>query len=140
MDVNALLSFSSIDGRQQTQRRWISRSVALSLWLNLRMAKDAVAAKERQKLAKYARLIAEKRLHIIPVAITTYGAFGPQATQFIDDAADFLLSEVRSDRSVSEATRGTPFGGHPRENGWMSRTMNAVDLQKKNLPDVLVSV
>ena len=64
------------------------------------MAKDAVAAKERQKLAKYACLLAEKKLHFIPVAITTSGALGPQVTQFIDDAADFNSANCAADRGL----------------------------------------
>ena len=44
----------------------VSHPLAPSLGLNLRMAKELAAAKEQQKIAKYARLIAEKQLHFIP--------------------------------------------------------------------------
>ena len=54
-----------------------------------------------QKVAKYGRLIREKRLHFIPVAISTFGALGPQAEQFIDDASDFHSSRCAVDRNLS---------------------------------------
>ena len=53
-------------------------------------------------VAKYARLIAEKQLHFIPVAITTFGALGPQATQFVDEAADFYSAKSAIDRGLCQ--------------------------------------
>ena len=53
-----------------------------------------------QKNAKYARLIKETQLHFIPVAITTFGAFGPQATQFVEDAADFYSAKCALDNGL----------------------------------------
>ena len=41
-----------------------------------------------------------KRLHFITIAITTFGAFGPQATQFIDDAADLYSAKCAADRGL----------------------------------------
>ena len=78
----------------------VSHPLAPSLGLNLRTAKELASAKEKQKTAKYARLIAEKQLHFIPVALTTFGALGPQATQFVDDAADFYSAKCAVDRGL----------------------------------------
>ena len=61
----------------------VTHRLAPFLGLNLRMAKNAASTKETQKNAKYARLIKEMQLHFIPVAITTFGAFGPQATKIV---------------------------------------------------------
>ena len=123
----------------------VTHQLAPSLGLNLRMAKDAVSAKERQKLAKYARLIAEKKLHFIPLAITTFGAFGPQATQFMDDPADFYSAKCAADRGLCrkqlvervqvallhEVGKRLLAGIQADEGevGWMNRSVNAVDLQ-----------
>ena len=75
-----------IDGRQRPADifvdRWttadpaaidvtVSHPLAPSLGLNVRAAKELATTKEKQKIAKYAHLIAEKQLHFIPVAITT---------------------------------------------------------------------
>ena len=104
-----------IDGRQRPADifvdRWttadpaaidvtVSHPLAPSLWLNVRSAKELANTKEKQKIAKYAHLIAEKQLHFIPVAITTLGALGPQATQFVDDAADFYTAKCAVDRGL----------------------------------------
>ena len=53
-------------------------------------------------VAKYARLNAEKQLHFIPVVITTFGALGPQATQFVDEAADFYSAKSAIDRGLCQ--------------------------------------
>ena len=74
-------------------RRHNHHPLAPSLGLSVRQAKEAAAAKEKQKVANYAHLIREKQLNFIPVAITTFGAMGPQATQFEDDAAEFYSSK-----------------------------------------------
>ena len=104
-----------IDGRQRPADifvdRWttadpaaidvtVSHPLAPSLGLNVRSAKELANTKEKQKIAKYAHLIAEKQLHFIPVAITTLGALGPQATQFVDDAADFYTAKCAVDRGL----------------------------------------
>ena len=78
----------------------ITHPLAPSLGLNARQAKEAAATKERQKVAKYAHLIREKQLNFIPVGVTTFGALGPQATQFVDDAADFYSGKCAVDRGV----------------------------------------
>ena len=64
---------------------------------NARQAKEAAATKERQKVAKYAHLIRDKQLNFIPVALTTFGAMGPQATVFVDDAAAFYSAKCALD-------------------------------------------
>ena len=43
-----------------------------SLGLNLRSAKEVVAVKEKQKIAKYAHLVEDKQLNFIPPAFTFY--------------------------------------------------------------------
>ena len=78
----------------------VTHPLAPSLGLNARQAKEAAAAKERRKNTKYAHLIRDKQLHFIPVGVTTFGALGPQATQFVDDAADFYSAKCALDRGV----------------------------------------
>ena len=75
----------------------VTHPLAPSLGLNARQAKDAAANKERQKVAKYAHLIRDKQLNFIPVALTTFGAMGPQATVFVDDAAAFYSAKCALD-------------------------------------------
>ena len=77
----------------------VTQPLAASLGLKTRTAKENAAAKEKQKLAKYALLIAATQLHFIPVAITAFGTLGP-ATQFIDDAADFYSAKCAVDRGL----------------------------------------
>ena len=55
-------------------RRHCNTAIGASLGLNLRMAKDALAVKEKQNVAKYARMKTERQLHFIPAAISTFGA------------------------------------------------------------------
>ena len=74
--------------------------MAPSLGLNIRSAKSVAAAKEKQKVAKYAHLIRDKRLNFIPAAFTTFGALGPEATQLIDDAADFCSAKNAVERGA----------------------------------------
>ena len=58
----------------------VTHPLAPSLGLNARQAKDAAAAaRERQKISKYAHWIRDKQLNFIPVGVTTFGALGPQA-------------------------------------------------------------
>ena len=51
----------------------VTHPLAPSLGLNIRSAKSVAAAKEKQKVAKYAHLIRDKRLNF-PAAFTTFGA------------------------------------------------------------------
>ena len=78
----------------------VTHPLAPSLGLNVRAAKAAAAAREKQKLAKYAHLIQDKHLNFIPAAFTTFGALGPEATRFVDDAADFYSAKRTVDRGV----------------------------------------
>ena len=39
-------------------------------------------------------------MHFIPVAISTFGVLGPQATDFIDAAADFYSSKCAVDKGL----------------------------------------
>ena len=94
-----------IEGRERPADIFMDRlttadPLAPSLGLNARQAKEAAATKERQKVAKYAHLIREKQLNFIPVGVTTFGALGPQATQFVADAADFYSGKCAVDRGV----------------------------------------
>ena len=77
----------------------VTQPLAPSLGLNTRTSKENAAAKQKQKLAKYALLIAATQLHFIPVPITAFGTLGP-ATQFIDDAADFYSAKCAVDRGL----------------------------------------
>ena len=92
-----------IEGRERPadifMHRWTTAE-PVAVDVNARQAKDAAATKERQKVAKYAHLIREKQLNFIPVGVTTFGALGPQATQFVDDAADFYSGKCAMDRGV----------------------------------------
>ena len=56
--------------------------------------------KEQLKTKKYSHLIREKHLQFIPAAFTTFGALGPEATGFIDSAADFYSAKLAVDRGV----------------------------------------
>ena len=76
----------------------VTHPLAPSIGLNIRTAQRIAAAKEKQKVAKYAQLIAATQLHFIPVAITTFGT--PQATEFIDDAAAFYSAKCAVDKSL----------------------------------------
>ena len=78
----------------------VTHPLAPSLGLSVRQAKEAAATKERQKISKYAHLIRDKHLNFIPVGITTFGALGPQATQFVDDAANFYSAKCAVERGV----------------------------------------
>ena len=49
---------------------------------------------------KYAQLIKDTQLHFIQGAIITFGACGPQATQFVDDAANFYSAKCAMDNGV----------------------------------------
>ena len=80
----------------------VTHPLAPSLGLNIRSAKSVAAAKEKQKVAKYAHLIRDKRLNFIPAAFTTFGALGPEATQLIDDAADFYSAKDAVERGPAE--------------------------------------
>ena len=77
----------------------VTQPLAPSLGLNTRTSKENAAAKQKQKLAKYALLIAATQPHFIPVPITAFGTLGP-ATQFIDDAADFYSAKCAVDRGL----------------------------------------
>ena len=78
----------------------VTHPLAPSMGLNIRSAKAVAAAKEKQKVAKYAHLIRDKRLNFIPAAFTTFGALGPEATQLIEDAAGFYSAKNAVDRGV----------------------------------------
>ena len=64
------------------------------------MKDQEAVAKEKQKVAKYAQLIRNKRLNFIPAAFTTFGALGPESTHLINDAADCFLAKNAADRGV----------------------------------------
>ena len=119
----------------------VTHPLAPGLGLNLRLAKEAAADKEKQKTTKYARLITEKKLHFIPVATTTFGAMGPQATQFIDDAADFYSAKCAVDRGLCrkqlvervqvallQEVGKRLLAGIQADEDWRSRTVSAVAL------------
>ena len=74
----------------------VTHPLAPSLGLNLRL----------QKNTKYARLIKETQLHFVSVAITTFGGFGPQATQFVEDAADFYSAKCAFDNGLCRKQLG----------------------------------
>ena len=71
----------------------VTHPLAPSMGLNIHSAKAVAAAKEKQKVAKYAHLISDKRLNFIPAAFTTFGTLGPEATHLVDDAADFYSAK-----------------------------------------------
>ena len=97
-----------IDGRQRPANifvdRWttadpaaidvtVTHALAPSLGLNVRSAKGVAAMKEQLKTKKYSRFIRDKHLQFIPAAFT--GALGPEATGFVDSAADFTRLSSR---------------------------------------------
>ena len=77
-----------------------------TLGLTVRQAKGAAASKERQKVARCAHVIREKQLNFIPVG-ATFGALGPQATQFVNDAAPAGVVDFHSAKcAISVQNRG----------------------------------
>ena len=78
----------------------VTHPLAPSMGLNIRSAKAVADAKEKQKVAKYAHLIRDKRLNFIPAAFTTFGALGPESTHLINDAADVYSAKNAADRGV----------------------------------------
>ena len=122
----------------------VTHPLAPSIGLNIRTAQHIAAAKEKQKVAKYAQLIAATQLHFIPVAITTFGTLGPQATEFIDDAAAFYSAKCAVDQSLcrkqlverlqvallQEVGKRLLAGiqANEGEEDWRSRTVNALSV------------
>ena len=123
----------------------VTHPLAPSLGLSLHAAKDIAATKEKQKIAKYAHLIAATQLQFYPVAITTFGALGPHATDFVDDAANFYSAKCAVDRALcrkqlverlqvallQEVGKRLLAGiqADEGEEDWRGKALHAVDLQ-----------
>ena len=59
--------------------------------------------------------IREGQLHFIPVAITTFGALGPKATEFVDDTAVVYSAQCAVDRGLCRKQLVEPSKWHSRE-------------------------
>ena len=66
-----------------TKTGWAILQKLLEVW-------DSVCPRlKKRRLSKYSHLIMEKQLNFVPVGVKMFGAFGPQAAQFVDDVVDF---------------------------------------------------
>ena len=69
----------------------ITHPLAPHLGVNQTLARAALRAKERQKIAKYSPLLQNANLNFVPFPVTTFGELSPQAADFVDDASTFFL-------------------------------------------------
>ena len=68
----------------------ITHPLAPSLSLSLQAAKQALCSKAGRKRAKYASLVAERKLNLVPFILSTFGALEEeQAMPFLDKVAGF---------------------------------------------------
>jgi hypothetical protein len=72
----------------------ITHPLAPSLGLDLQAAKQALRNKASRKKAKYAALVADRKLNFIPFLMSTFGAFEEEdAVLFLDKVAGFYAAK-----------------------------------------------
>ena len=67
----------------------ITHPLAPHLGVNQTLARAALRAMKRQKIAKYSPLLQNANLNFVPFPVTTFGELSPQAADFVDDASTF---------------------------------------------------
>ena len=59
-----------------------------------------IIAEERKKVAIYARTVQACHLEFVPFPMSTYGDLSPQASRFLNEAAEFYAGHVNEQKSA----------------------------------------